>query len=301
MKRRVDDASGEPVVSKRVRLEENVYPMPCYLGAFDELIENASKELQRETNRKRLRPTLVNIRQKRLGESRVVGYDIVDKIRVMLDSFGEARSNDQRLFHEEFLKACLHKIFGKDFGSERDRLTRMFLGANETRFWYEVMIIAPRRFGKTWAVSMFATALALCVPGITVPIFSTGQRASTALLELCMRWIKRSGNSDRVVGFNKTERIIIDHGEDSENSVIASYPSSVEVSDRVARRLHFLVVRLRLRLHLFVVRLCLHFGFGFDFGMRCPARFGPTRRTLGHARSVAHPSRPATGREPLIC
>lgn len=49
--------------------------------------------------------------------------------------------------------------------------------------------MTPRRFGKTWAVSMFVAALALNVPGILITIFSTGKRASNSLMGIALRFI----------------------------------------------------------------------------------------------------------------
>ena len=52
-----------------------------------------------------------------------------------------------------------------------------------------VLVCTPRRFGKTWAVAMFIAALIYCVPNMWISVFSTGQRASSSLLDLTHKFV----------------------------------------------------------------------------------------------------------------
>jgi hypothetical protein len=52
-----------------------------------------------------------------------------------------------------------------------------------TRIRFEVMILTPRRFGKTVSVAMFVLSMMLCLPGVRVCVFSTGKRASSGLMQ----------------------------------------------------------------------------------------------------------------------
>ena len=63
------------------------------------------------------------------------------------DGFVE-RTESQRRFHREMLIAALPHIYGaQDFEQNRDRILAEF-GCDEVKF--EVLIICPRRWGKTW-------------------------------------------------------------------------------------------------------------------------------------------------------
>jgi len=64
----------------------------------------------------------------------------------------------------------------------------------------EVLIVTPRRFGKTTAVAMYVTACLLFIPGVKIAIFSTGQRASTSLTDLVRTFLRAiQGASERIV------------------------------------------------------------------------------------------------------
>ena len=84
-----------------------------------------------------------------------------------LDKKGWKRSYHQRLFHEDFLKACV-RIFWK--GEEDGRFAIDHQKILQTNSWehlpQEVLISTPRRFGKTIGVSMFAAAMLYACPGV---------------------------------------------------------------------------------------------------------------------------------------
>ena len=52
-----------------------------------------------------------------------------------------------------------------------------------------MLVCTPRRFGKTWSVAMFVAALLYCVPNMWISVFSTGQRASSSLLDLAHKFV----------------------------------------------------------------------------------------------------------------
>jgi hypothetical protein len=70
----------------------------------------------------------------------------------------------------------------------------------------QVLICCPRRFGKTTAVSMFVAALLYCVPDTWISCFSTGQRASTTLLDQAARFFNTlPGAKDKVLKKNQEQ------------------------------------------------------------------------------------------------
>jgi hypothetical protein len=137
-----------------------------------------------------------------MRQYRVSGGDQrLANIRRMLNCFGLVRSPDQQHFHTWFLRACLPLIYGSDYQSHHMRIMEE---NNITDIDSEVLIVTPRRFGKTTAVALFVTAMLLCVPGIKIAIFSTGKRASTGLTDLVRTFLKFiPGASERICERNQ--------------------------------------------------------------------------------------------------
>lgn len=84
------------------------------------------------------------------------------------------RSFHQRLFHDNFIRACA-RIFWKTeahgtFAKDHQRIL-------EVNGWdhlsQEVLVSTPRRFGKTISVSMFAAAMLFSCPNLEMSIYST--------------------------------------------------------------------------------------------------------------------------------
>jgi hypothetical protein len=147
------------------------------------------------------------------------GDERVRKMREQLDNFeGYVRSPDQMKFHEAFIQASLPKIYRADW---QDHAQRVMEEHKLLKKQPEVMIMTPRRFGKTEAVSMFVASTLLNVPGIKIAIFSTGKRASGGLTDLTYQKIlKIKGGYERVVKKNEEHLFIageaIDKNEKNE-------------------------------------------------------------------------------------
>jgi hypothetical protein len=90
------------------------------------------------------------------------GDERVAQIMRYLDCFGVTRTETQQLFHFWFVQSILELVYGNEWDSSATRVLESF-GLQRT--WTEVMIMTPRRFGKTYSVAMFVTAVMLNVPG----------------------------------------------------------------------------------------------------------------------------------------
>lgn len=95
----------------------------------------------------------------------------VKRIFQDLDSFGITRTSTQKHFHFWFTQSLLPTIYGAEWDSAAVRVLDSF-GITQVRT--EVMVMTPRRFGKTYSVAMFVVAALLNIPGIKIVIFSTG-------------------------------------------------------------------------------------------------------------------------------
>jgi hypothetical protein len=109
-------------------------------------------------------------------------------IRRTLDEFRDPasgrlleRSDTQRTFHTHMLNASAKSIYGRDFAVSASRI----LERNQwTEFRQEVCIITARGEGKTWSVAMYAAALLINQPMVSIVIFSVAKRQTIQMITL---------------------------------------------------------------------------------------------------------------------
>ena len=194
-----------------------------YIAAFESarMAEEGRSiySLQRAAPCKRIRTGLqgsgaalnVSLGEQRLQEMR----DILE------NGFTWKRSKTQCRFHESFLNACIRFLYAEDSNAPDYAAILEKNGWGDLR--QQCLCMTPRRFGKTVAVGMYVTALALVAP-CEQAIFSTGRRASSKLLELVVTLLNQvPGAADRIVKSNQ-EMVWISHTS-GRLSKISSYPS----------------------------------------------------------------------------
>jgi hypothetical protein len=151
-----------------------------------------------------------------------------------LDERGWKRSYHQRLFHDDFLKACT-RIFWKlePPGTFARQHLEILQRNNWTHISQEVLVSTPRRFGKTISVSMFAAAMLYSAPNVEISIYSTCKRISQKLLRnvqkffgvICNDDVANSGFS--VIRSNMEEMVLKGPVNLHDVRVVNSYPSKV--------------------------------------------------------------------------
>lgn len=143
-----------------------------------------------------------------------------------IDRLQYPRSHHQVKFHDCFTRSCLRIIYGDDYDRIEPYLLKEF---DVKEFRNEVMIVTPRRFGKTFSVAQFCAAFATSVLGKEVAIFSTGRRASKKILDLVIRFIRPIMRSTQKIVLRNVEEVhLFDTATQSLNKV-CSYPSKVQV------------------------------------------------------------------------
>lgn len=159
------------------------------------------------------------------AQQQTTGRDRLTLLNEALNGFGIERSVGQRGFHRNMTMAIIHKLFKDDFAENIEFLREQF---RTNEFKPEVLIITPRRFGKTWAVAMFVAACAYAIEGSNQAIFSTGRRASKSLLDRIHSFlVKLPGMRERIIVKNvETIHIQGPNGPDDIRK-ISSYPSKV--------------------------------------------------------------------------
>lgn len=146
------------------------------------LADEALKQYQRRCLRTRIELAADYLRDVTAtdGDKRLSG------IRYTLNNLGISRSEDQVRFHQAFTHACLQQIYNESWAEHSVRVMEQ---ENIQKLNTEVLIMTPRRWGKTWSVAMYVAALLLNVPGIQIGCFSTGRRASGSLMEIVAKMI----------------------------------------------------------------------------------------------------------------
>lgn len=133
------------------------------------------------------------------------------------------RSPGQIEFHQMFLATCLRIIYGNDYEKERHRVMIKYGFESKKQ---QALICAPRRFGKTFSVSFFAIVVAIILPDIEISIFSPGKRQSVALMNHIYTFMKKLGETDRVIKKNEEKMVV--RTLDGKESKINAYPSAVK-------------------------------------------------------------------------
>ena len=207
-----------------------------YSQWINAVIERAEKEsMQRNFirgNFKRKIDVLVDTFESRRDE--VPGDTILVNVNETLDQLGYIRTEQQKNFHRHFICASLQHIYDESHFARYRTLILEKIGFKDTHT--EVLIVTPRRFGKTTSVSMFCAAMLLSVQDIWISVFSTGKRASSSLADLTHRMIcgfQNGKGAKRVVKKNQEELFLCSpDGNKSDIRRMYSYPSSVAVSIR---------------------------------------------------------------------
>lgn len=126
------------------------------------------------------------------GDGNSPGFAVYYRMNEVLDMYRHPdgtlikRSPDQRNFHRHMIKACLPKIFAGEWHQNSEAIIEK-LGLSNEKLHSQVVISTPRRYGKTWAVSMFVAACLYCIPGFTLIIYSVADRQSQMMMETVVR------------------------------------------------------------------------------------------------------------------
>lgn len=183
-----------------------------------------------------LHSRMMNMQKESVKRSQT-GFSRMQECRdalALLDDRGWKRSFHQRLFHDDFLKACTRIFWKLEAPGTFERQHCDILRRNNwEHLQQEILISTPRRFGKTISVSMFAAAMLFSAPNVEISIYSTCKRISQKLLKkvqqffavICQEDLKKSGF---VVTRSNMEEIVLLGPEGSTDiRVVNSYPSKV--------------------------------------------------------------------------
>lgn len=172
------------------------------------------------------------------------GFTRIQRCREGLESIdrqGYTRSFHQRLFHDHFIRACA-RIFWKT--EPPGTFARNHQKILESNGWdnlsQEILVSTPRRFGKTFAVSMFAAAMLYATPSLELSIYSTCKRISQKLMRNVTKFLaliyKDTQCQEMPIIRSNMEEVVL-QGPDGLHDVrtVNSYPSKVTQTHAHAR------------------------------------------------------------------
>ena len=167
------------------------------------------------------------------ANSKSEGDVLLDKIReLFLNGMGIKWSEIQVNIFNVFVDACLPKIFGNTWNEHK---VRVLLGRGLKRLWQEVLINMARRNGKTFVTAGTSAAILLCVPDISIAVFSTGERTARMLMDVVRDMIKNAWSTGTVVKrteytiIQSNKEILLLEGPDGTKRLLGCYPGSVRV------------------------------------------------------------------------
>jgi len=226
----------EPRPAAPLLAQPTVYPSIDYRDLFSayDSIENAKKQhsAAQSISRNALQKFMFQSDEVKSGN----GFTRIQRCREGLESIdrqGFTRSFHQRLFHDHFIRACA-RIFWKTeppgtFARHHQRIL-------ESNGWdhlsQEILVSTPRRFGKTFAVSMFAAAMLYSTPSLELSIYSTCKRISQKLMRNVTKFLsliyKDTQCQEMPIIRSNMEEVVL-QGPDGLHDVrtVNSYPSKV--------------------------------------------------------------------------
>jgi len=176
-------------------------------------------------------------RQACVGDKRV---QILNEALVQMDKEWK-RSVQQRMFHKKaFEVACLPQLYGDELIAKMSELFEIYA---ITSIQSEVLVQAPRRFGKTIGTALFNAAWLWSQPnGPEISIFSTGRRASQSINVLIAQMLYLLAGKDTSrfkISNQETVQIINMHGTLATGKF---YPAGTKVSKNGGKMIFYFIV-----------------------------------------------------------
>ena len=205
--------AGEGVLAKRRRIDDGLDELhraylregrrtrydslttqSVWVGVCQRMHEKLKRQEDREARSAQVRSRLEVCTDPMFGTEVCEGDLRLDAINHTLDSFRWTRTAAQVMFHNYFTQAMLKRVYGSSWEANA---VRVLAEHGLTDLETEVMIMTPRRYGKTVAVSMWVVPALLHIPGIEIGIFSTGQRASSMLMGMAAGFLREIDGAER--------------------------------------------------------------------------------------------------------
>jgi hypothetical protein len=206
------------------------------LTEYFENYDRVTREKQEEERKRSIRRTALENYLAATAQAQCNGFQRMQKCRHGLEAIdrrGWQRSFHQRMFHDNFIRACARIFWKREPQGTFARDHQKILEANGwDSLSGEVLVSTPRRFGKTISVSMFAAAMLYSCPNLEMSIYSTCKRISQKLLRniqkfLELIYIETGCAHMREIRINMEEIVLQGTECEQDVRVVNSYPSKV--------------------------------------------------------------------------
>jgi hypothetical protein len=160
---------------------------PFVSKVFERLIKNVDLQIE-ETAVTTIDDSSLPLWQKALKLDQISAARVVQvsgdvkirKLRWLLRIFTTLTTH-QFTFSELYIQAILPYAYGADFKKREVKIKADNLIDELYQF---ALVCCPRRWGKTWFTAWFVACVMVCLPGITVTVFSPGKRQTGMFMKL---------------------------------------------------------------------------------------------------------------------
>lgn len=198
-----------------------------FSSLFDKLEQQCARLYDQHAKSSTLPKIYKQYTDKKFWLRNVNGETILKKLNKTLDELGLVRTDQQKVFHKHMVNATIPKIFGGDLTTHKERILKE---NNWDDIKQEVLVVTPRRFGKTWGVAMFSAACLIEIPCFEIVIFSMALRASRKMLALIDKFISRHPEGSKMVCHPHTQESLTLKGtEPGDERLCKSFPGRSEV------------------------------------------------------------------------
>ena len=202
----------------------------CYLRSSQKYW---TKQVEKNKKKNVFKRRATRIVESSISKPTESGDAVLERIQYLLEKgFGVKRSATQCEIHKEFIEASLPKIYQAVWQKSAPSILKQF---NVKQLIQEVLVIMPRRRGKSYSAAMFAAACLLCIPECSCIIFSTGERTAKLLMTVITDLMEKafslgSLKKDDFHFETNNKECIVFYGPDGTKRSLMCLPGSVRVS-----------------------------------------------------------------------
>jgi len=162
----------------------------------------------------------------RYEKREVKGDELLRKIKAGYDLFPHTPTPQQRQMLEAALKTNLTSIYGDSWEMEKARVMK---DHEWTTCRPELLMVTPRRFGKTWGIAMHCVLMLTSIPFYDIVLFAVRLRQTKMLLGLIKQMFDAHpySKSMRIITLNKEEMSVA--GPEGDQRTVKAFPSSTQV------------------------------------------------------------------------
>lgn len=192
----------------------------AYDGLVSKLKKCVTSDLEKADGYENYKKTKQSTKVKTLS-----GDERVKMLKYWLDHVGIVRHEFQIKFHDAMIKAGLKKIYEQEWATQYEQILAKY---GIDKHIAELLIMCPRRYGKTFSVASFAACYLWCIPNCEIPIYAAGERAAKKLMILARSFLRHMPGYEEKIQYKNNQELVLDFGNGDIRKLCA-YPCSTTV------------------------------------------------------------------------